>query len=126
MRQIQDAFDVTGFVAEENSGPTDKNGKRFVPKLEFSIIIEKEHNPNPGSERKKKKHKRAVQGGQGAGGLDLRSGGGPSEEARPSVTKNKEEKKTKKKRINQQLSPGDDDDVPVIDSDGKVNPKYLY
>ena len=76
MRQIQDAFDVTGFVAEENSGPTDKNGKRFVPKLEFSIIIEKEHNPNPGSERKKKKHKRAVQGGKGAGGLDLRSGGG--------------------------------------------------
>ena len=67
MRQIQDAFDVTGFVAEENSGPTDKNGKRSVLKLEFSIIIEKEHNPNPGSERKKKKHKRAVQGGKGAG-----------------------------------------------------------
>ena len=57
--------------------------------------------------------------------MDLRSGGGPSEEARPSVTKNKEGKKTKKKRINQQLSLGDDDGVPVIDSDGKVNPKYL-
>ena len=104
MRQIKGTFDVTGFVAEENSGPTDKNGKHSVLKLEFSIIIEKEHNPNPGSERKKKKHRRAVQGGKGAGGLDLRSGGGPSEEARPSVTKNKEGKKTKKKPINQQLS----------------------
>ena len=125
MQQIKDAFDVTGFVAEENSGPTDKNGKHSVLKLEFSIIIEKEHNPNPGSERKKKKHRRAVQGGKGAGGLDLRSGGGPSEEARPSVTKNKEGKKTKKKRINQQLSPGDGDDVLVFGSDWEVNPKYL-
>ena len=125
MRQIKGTFDVTGFVAEENSGPTDKNGKHSVLKLEFSIIIEKEHNPNPGSERKKKKHRRAVQGGKGAGGLDLRSGGGPSEEARPSVTKNKEGKKTKKKRINQQLSPGDGDDVLVFGSDLKINPKYL-
>ena len=125
MRQIKDAFDVTGFVAEENSGPTDKNGERSVLELEFSIIIEKEHNPNPGSERKKKKHRRAVQGGKGAGGLDLRSGGGPSEEARPSVTKNKEGKETKKKRINQQLSPGDGDDVLVFGSDWKVNPKCL-
>jgi hypothetical protein len=119
MQQINDAFDVTGFVAEGNLGPTNKNGKRSVLKLEFSITIKKEHNPNPGSERKKKKHK-AVQGGKGAGGLDLRSGGGPSEEARPSVTKNKEGKKTKKKRVNQQLSPGDDDDVPVVESDGKA------
>jgi hypothetical protein len=96
MRQINGNLDVTGFVVEENSGPTDKNGKHSVLKLEFSIIIEKEHNPNPGSdERKKKKHRRAVQGGKGAGGLDLRSGGGPSEEAKPSVTKNKEGKKTK-------------------------------
>ena len=125
MRQIKGTFDVTGFVAEENSGPTDKNGKHSVLKLEFSIIIEKEHNPNPGSERKKKKHRRAVQGGKGAGGLDLRSGGGPSEEARPSVTKNKEGKETKKKRINQQLSPGDGDDVLVFGSDWKINPKYL-
>ena len=125
MRQIKGTFDVTGFVAEENSGPTDKNGKHSVLKLEFSIIIEKEHNPNPGSERKKKKHRRAVQGGKGAGGLDLRSGGGPSEEARPSVTKNKEGKETKKKRINQQLSPGDGDDVLVFGSDWEVNPKYL-
>ena len=125
MQQIKDAFDVTGFVAEGNSGPPDKNGKRFVLKLEFSITIEKEQNPNPGSERKKKKHKRAVQGGKGAGGLDLRSGGGPSEEARPSVTKNKEWKKTKKKRVDQQLSSGDGDDAPVIDSDGFINPKYL-
>ena len=125
MQQTKDAFDVAGFVAEGNSGPTDKNGKRFVLKLEFSITIEKEQNPNPGSERKKKKHKRTVQGGKGAGGLDLRSGGGPSEEARPSVTKNKEGKKTKKKRINQQLSPGDGDDVLVFGSDWEVNPKYL-
>ena len=125
MRQIKGTFDVTGFVAEENSGPTDKNGKHSVLKLEFSIIIEKEHNPNPGSERKKKKLRRAVQGGKGAGGLDLRSGGGPSEEARPSVTKNKEGKKTKKKRINQQLPPGDGDDVLVFGSDWEVNPKYL-
>ena len=125
MRQIKGTFDVTGFVAEENSGPTDKNGKHSVLKLEFSIIIEKEHNPNPGSERKKKKHRRAVKGGKGAGGLDLRSGGGPSEEARPSVTKNKEGKETKKKRINQQLSPGDGDDVLVFGSDWEVNPKYL-
>jgi hypothetical protein len=57
--------------------------------------------------------------------LDLRSGGGPSEEVRPSVTKNKGGKKTKKRRVNQQLPPGDDDDIPVVDSDGKVNPKYL-
>ena len=125
MRQIKGTFDVTGFVAEENSGPTDKNGKHSVLKLEFSIIIEKEHNPNPGSERKKKKHRRAVQGGKGAGGLDLRSGGGPSEEARPSVTKNKEGKETKKKRINQQFSPGDGDDVLVFGSDWEVNPKCL-
>jgi hypothetical protein len=76
MRQIIGAFDVTGFVAEENAGPTDKNGERSVLKLEFSIIMEKEHNPNPGSERKKKKHKRTVQGGKGTGELDLRSGGG--------------------------------------------------
>jgi hypothetical protein len=101
MRQIKETFDVTGFVAEENSGLTDKNGKRSVLKLEFSIIIEKEHNPNPGSERKKKKHRRAVQGGKGAGELDLRSCGGPSKETRPYVTKNKEGKKTKKKRANQ-------------------------
>ena len=125
MRQIKGTFDVAGFVAEENSGPTDKNGKHSVLKLEFSIIIEKEHNPNPGSERKKKKQRRAVQGGKGAGGLDLRSGGGPSEQARPSVTKNKEGKETKKKRINQQLSPGDGDDVLVFGSDWEVNPKYL-
>ena len=125
MRQIKGTFDVAGFVAEENSGPTDKNGKHSVLKLEFSIIIEKEHNPNPGSERKKDKHKRAVQGGKGAGGLDLRSGGGPSEEARPSVTKNKEGKKTNKKRVDQQFPPGGGGDVPVIDSDGNVNPKYL-
>jgi hypothetical protein len=58
MRQIKDTFGVTGFIAEENSGPTDQNGKRPVLKLEFSIMIEKEHNPNPGSEREKKKHKR--------------------------------------------------------------------
>ena len=76
-------------------------------------------------ERKKKKHKRAVQGGKGAGGLDLRSGGGPSEEARPSVTKNKEGKKTKNKRVDQQLSSWDGDDAAVVDSDGNVNPKYL-
>ena len=57
--------------------------------------------------------------------MDLRSGGGPSEEVRPSVTKNKGGKKTKKRRVNQQLPPGDDDDIPVVDSDGKVNPKYL-
>ena len=125
MRQIKGTFDVAGFVAEENSGPTDKNGKHSVLKLEFSIIIEKEHNRNPGSERKKKKHRRAVKGGKGAGGLDLRSGGGPSEEARPSVTKNKEGKETKKKRINQQLSPGDGDDVLVFGSDWEVNPKCL-
>ena len=125
MRQIKGTFDVTGFVAEENSGPTDKNGKHSVLKLEFSIIIEKEHNPNPGSERKKKKHRRAVQGGKGAGGLDLRSGGGPSEEARPSVTKNKEGKKTKNKRVDQQLPSWDGDDAAVVDSDGNVNPKYL-
>ena len=125
MQQIKDAFDVTGFVAEGNSGPTDKNGKRSVFKLEFSIAIEKEHNPNPGSERKKKKHKRAVQGEKGAGGLDLRSGGGPSEKTRPSMAKKKEGKKKKKKRVDQQLPPGDDDDVPVVDSDGKVNPEYF-
>jgi hypothetical protein len=52
MQQIKDAFDVTGFVAEGNSGPTDKNGKRSVLKLEFLIKIEKEHNPNPGSDGK--------------------------------------------------------------------------
>ena len=77
------------------------------------------------SERKKKKQKRAVQGGKGAGGLDLRSGGEPSEEARPSVTKNKEGKKTKNKRVDQQLSSWDGDDAAVVDSDGNVNPKYL-
>jgi hypothetical protein len=48
MRQIKDAFDVAGFVAEENSGPTDKNGKRFVLKLEFSITIEKDTKSEPG------------------------------------------------------------------------------
>ena len=55
MQQTKDAFDVTGFVAEGNSVPTDKNGERSVLKLEFSITIEKDHNPNLGSERKKKK-----------------------------------------------------------------------
>jgi hypothetical protein len=35
MRQIKDAFDVavTGFVAEDNPGPTDKNGKRSAIEL---------------------------------------------------------------------------------------------
>jgi hypothetical protein len=67
---------------------------RSVLNLELLIKIEKGYNPNPGSERKKKKHKRAVQGGKGAGELDLRSGGGSREEARPAVTQNKERKKT--------------------------------
>jgi hypothetical protein len=51
--------------------------------------------------------------------------GGPSEEARPPVTKNKEGKKKKKKRANQQLFPGDDGNFLVFYSDWKVNPKYL-
>jgi hypothetical protein len=41
---------VTGFVAEDNSGPTDRNGERSVLELELSIRIEKGCNPNPGSE----------------------------------------------------------------------------
>ena len=45
MQQIKGAFDVAGFVAEGNSGPADKTGRRSVLKLEFSIAIEKERNP---------------------------------------------------------------------------------
>jgi hypothetical protein len=55
MRQIKGASDVPGFVAEENSGHTDKDGKRpmLKLKLELSIMIEEECNPSPKSERKK-------------------------------------------------------------------------
>jgi hypothetical protein len=81
--------------------------------LKFSITIKKGCIARTwGLKEKKKKHKRAAQGSKGTGGLDLRSGGGLGEEARPAVAKNKEGKKTKKKRANQQLSPGGD--LPVF------------
>jgi hypothetical protein len=74
MRQIKGAFDVTGFlVRKDNSGPTDKKGKRSMLELEFSITIEKECNTNPESKEKRKGTSDQLKAAQAGGG------GGPAE-----------------------------------------------
>ena len=47
MRRIKGAFDVGGFVAEDNSGLADKNSRRSVLGLELTITFYKERNPSP-------------------------------------------------------------------------------
>jgi hypothetical protein len=104
MKQIKGAFDVAGFVAEGNSGPPTKTAGPPTKTVGAPFLNSNLRSPLRrnairirGLKEKRKITSEQLQAEKRrGGGLDLRSGGGPSEEARPPVTKNKEGEKTKK------------------------------